>query len=290
MLIRFLAAMILMSTQFEAASQPGTEIFLFDLKKKQGVYRLENGRNITNRPGYDNQPFFHPDKPLLFFVAADGDGRTDIFKYDYETDVQTQVTRTSEREYSPTVTPDKKYISCIIQKDDGAQDLGRYPIDGGAAEILIDNLVVGYHAWIDDDRLAVFVLPRPFRLHLVDLTKDKDTVMAQDIGRSLNRVPGTEAISFVQKDGDEWTIRKLDGETGTMSVLTKSISTAEHDMTWTPNGYIIMSDGNKLYYWSPESEDGTWTEITFREDRPSQSISRIAVSADGRLIALVINE
>ena len=290
MLIRYFAALILMALPFAAASQPGTEIFLFDLKKRHGAYWVENGRNITNRPGYDNQPFFHPDKPLLFFVSADGEGRTDIFNHDYNTGVQTQVTRTSEKEYSPTVTPDKKYISCIIQKDDGAQDLGRYPIGGGAAGILIDNLVVGYHAWIDDDRLAVFVLPRPFRLHLVDLTSDKDTVMAEDIGRSLNRVPDTDAISFVQKDGDEWTIRKLDGETGKMSVLTKSISTAEHDMAWTPDGNIIMSDGNKLFYWSHQSADRTWTEIPFRKDRPVQSISRIAVSANGKLIALVINE
>ncbi|MEJ0031081.1 MAG: hypothetical protein WDO15_12190 [Bacteroidota bacterium] len=68
------------------------------------------------------------------------------------------ITGTSEREFSPTVTPDKQFLSCIIQRDDGVQDLGKYPIDGGDPALIIDNLKVGYHVWVDNSHLALFVL------------------------------------------------------------------------------------------------------------------------------------
>ena len=37
------------------------DIFLLDLVKTDSAYRVENSRNITSRPGYDNQPFFTAD-------------------------------------------------------------------------------------------------------------------------------------------------------------------------------------------------------------------------------------
>ena len=289
-MLRSFVVVLLINSPFAAVAQPGTEILLFDLKVEHDSIWVESGRNITNRQGYDNQPFFHPDEPLLFFVSADHRGQTDIFNHNYKTGLQTQVTRTADKEYSPTVTPDRQHISCIIQRENGAQHLGRYPVVGGEAEILINDLIVGYHAWIDQDQLALFVLPQPFRLYVSNLTKRTDTVRAEDIGRSLNRIPGTNAISFVQKMGDNAMVKELSGQTGKISVLTKSISTAEHDMAWTPDGKMIMSEGNKLFYWSRNGGDHRWTEIPFATDRPSQSISRIAISPNGRLIALVINE
>jgi hypothetical protein len=50
------------------SAQPATEIFLFDIKVTNGQVTLSNGENITKHKGYDNQPFFHPDKPLILLV------------------------------------------------------------------------------------------------------------------------------------------------------------------------------------------------------------------------------
>ena len=47
--------------------QAGSEIYLFDLKITGGQLVISNGKNITNHKGYDNQPFFHPSKPLVYY-------------------------------------------------------------------------------------------------------------------------------------------------------------------------------------------------------------------------------
>src|SRR5690606_9821643 len=109
----------------------GSEIYLFDLSNKKGKITLSKPKNATNHPGYDNQPFFHTDKPILYYASFNEEGRADIKSYDYVTGETKFITQTNEREYSPTLTPDKKYLSCIIQRDNGEQNLGKYPVDGG---------------------------------------------------------------------------------------------------------------------------------------------------------------
>src|SRR5262245_31410848 len=109
-------------------SQAGSEIYLFDLKIENGRITISNGMNITNHKGYDNQPYFHPTKPIIYYSSFDDSARSDLKYYNYETHQTGSLTVTREREYSPTVTPDEKFISCIIQRDDGSQDLGKYPI------------------------------------------------------------------------------------------------------------------------------------------------------------------
>jgi len=150
-------------------AQTGSEIFLFDLSIKKDKLVLSTPKNITNHVGYDNQPSFHADQPLIFYSSFNPDGRSDIKSYDYEKGETRSLTQTTEREYSPTLTPDKQFVSCIIQRDDGAQNLGKYPVGGGQPTVLIDNLIVGYHAWVDQDRLLLFVLGEPQTLHLYNV-------------------------------------------------------------------------------------------------------------------------
>src|SRR6187549_3054741 len=182
-----------------ALAQPGTEIYLFDLKLKKDKITISNPVRVTNHAGYDSQPFFHPEKPILYYASADTSGRTDILTYNYQTKTSSKFTSTSEREYSPTVTPDKKFVSCIIQRDDGKQDLGKYPIDGGDAVVIINNLTVGYHAWLDNDNVIVFALGEPQTLRLYNVSTGKDHQLADSIGRSLHLIPKTKTISFVDK-------------------------------------------------------------------------------------------
>lgn len=286
--MKFLLALVLILPAILSVAQPGTEIYLFDIKKQNDKISLHNPKNITNRKGYDNQPFFHPGKKILYFVSADEDGRTDIFEFDYRKNITRQITSTPEREYSPTVTPDGKFLSCIIQRDNGAQDLGSYPIDGGEAKVLIDNLIVGYHAWANHDQVAVFTLPQPFKLQLIDLAGKQDTVLAENIGRSIHKIPGQNAMSFVQNDGEVWKIMKLDLSNMKITGITKSVSSSEHDMAWMSGGEILMTDRNKIYLFSPVVI-ADWKEVEFPH-LEAGILSRIAVSADGKKLALVVNE
>lgn len=267
---------------------PGTDIYLFDLNKKKGAFVLSNPKNITARPGYDNQPYFHPDKPLLYYASADATGRTDIMEYNYETGSTRKFTQTPEREYSPTVTPDKKFISCIIQRDNGAQDLGNYPIEGGEPVVLINNLTVGYHAWMDERRVLTFILPQPFTLQLVDVETGKATLLAENIGRSLHNIPKENAMSFVQQQADKtWVIKKLRSDN--LSITDLAVLTTEKEplLTWTPDGTLLRSMELEIYSMKP-GKNKTWNKVEIQ--KALTGVSRMAVNSQGNKIAIVVSE
>lgn len=271
-------------------AQTGSEIYLFDVKEKRGKLTLSNPQNVTNHVGYDNQPSFHSDQPILFYSSFNEEGRADLKQYNYKTNITKNITTTNEREYSPTLTPDKKYVSCIIQRDNGAQDLGKYPLEGGDPIVLIDNLTVGYHVWADINHVALFVLGKdrsPNTLHYLELTKKKDTILADNIGRSLHKVPKESAISFVHKLSDSnWVIKKFDTNTLQSKTLASTLPGKE-DITWTMSGILLSSDGSKLYQLS-----GTeWKEIVLKETIPAfKGITRLAISPKGDKLAVVVSE
>ena len=60
-------------------SQANTEIFLFDINRNNSKIEVNNGKNVSNNQGYDNQPSFLDDKTILF--ASTKNGQTDILKY-----------------------------------------------------------------------------------------------------------------------------------------------------------------------------------------------------------------
>ena len=268
-------------------AQTGSEIWLFDLNEKRGKLTASRPVNITNHPGYDNQPSFHPQKPIVYYASFNEQGRADIKSYNYKTKATTQITETNEREYSPKVTPDQAFISCIVQRDNGAQDLGKYPVDGGEAAVIVDHLTVGYHVWADNSHLALFVLGQPQTLHFLRLPTKEDTVVASQIGRSLHRVPSERAISFVHKESEQqWRIKKFDTESLKITTIADALPGRE-DITWTPNGVLLSSDGTKLFV----LDGKTWKPLEVSSESVAlRGITRLAVSADGKKLAVVMSE
>jgi hypothetical protein len=270
-----------------AQQPPGTEIYLFDLAIKKSKIQFSNPKNITNHVGYDNQPFFHPEKPLIYYSSSNAEGRTDILEYNYTTKATRNITTTTEREYSPIVTPDKNFLSCIIQRDNGEQNLGKYPIEGGEPIVLINTLTIGYHSWITPERLLLFVLGDTMTLHQYDLGTFKDIILAKNIGRSLHKIPNTSSMSFVHKISEgEWLIKKIN-ENGVIETITAALRGRE-DLAWTPDGKILMSDGKGLFYIHPGKSD-FWQQIKI-PFTPTGNITRLVVNAKGNKIALVMNE
>ena len=277
-------------TSFLGLAQTGSEILLFDLSIKKDKLVLSNPKNITNHVGYDNQPSFHADQPLIFYSSFNPDGRSDIKSYDYEKGETRSFTQTTEREYSPTLTPDKHFVSCIIQRDDGAQNLGKYPVGGGQPTVLIDNLIVGYHAWIDQDRLLLFVLGEPQTLHLYNVKTKEDKVIAEKIGRSLHKIPNQNAMSFVHKISDsEWIIKRWDAATSEITTIAKTLPGRE-DLCWTPQGRIIMSDGTRIYSIDPLNEK-EWSEVSIKfGGEQLKGVTRLSLNSKGNRLAVVVSE
>jgi WD40 repeat protein len=241
------------------------------------------------RTGYDNQPSFVPDGSGFWFTAVDThDGQADIWRYDLATQRVTRVTPTApESEYSATPLPDGTGISVVQVETDSTQRLWRFDTDGTDAAVLLAGVApVGYHAWADPSTLVLFVLGDPPTLQIADVATGEHRTVAERIGRSIQAIPGTTEVSFVQsrEDGAN-VISRLDPTSGAIEPLIEAVEGGEFH-TWTPDGTLLMGHLAKLYAWTPGDSDG-WTEIADFAPRRI-SISRLAVSPDGTQIAMVV--
>jgi WD40 repeat protein len=262
---------------------PGTDIWLARLDPDG---RITQPINITNRAGYDNQPAFTPDGKAILFTRHDGE-QTDIWAYDFtaRSSEPTRITNTSESEYSPTVTPDGTGISVIRVEADGTQRLWRFTRDGQSPTLILSDVKpVGYHAWGPRGQLALFVLGNPNALHVADSRTGRSRMIAQRIGRSVHRIPGRDTISVLHVEGDARWVKELDVNTRTLKRIVRAVESAEGDYAWTPDGAILMSDGKMLMRWSSGAD---WKSATDLAALGLAGVTRIAVSPDGRWIAMV---
>jgi len=273
-----------------AAAPPDTEIVLAPLGAGAGVGRPVN---ITNSPGYDNQPAFTPDGAGILFTSNRGGGQTDIYRYDVASAATTRVTNTPESEYSPTVTPDGAHISVIRVEADGTQRLWRFTIDGRSPElVLTDVKPVGYHAWADERTLALFVLGSPATLQLADASSGRAEILVTGINRPIQRIPGGGTISFVARPagdaagGATLSIRELDPKTKRITPLVDAVAGArEADCAWTPDGMLVMAEKDVLYGWR-RGQDG-WRRLADLAALGLHGVTRIAISPKGDRIAFV---
>jgi len=274
-----------------AAAQPATDVYLFDMSVKRDRVVLANGRNVTPHKGYDNQPFFHPQQPLFYYSSVTDSSRTDLKSYNYSTGATRQLTATREGEYSPTLTADGRFLSCIVQRANGQQDLAKYPLAGGPPTVLVNTLKVGYHAWIDDTRLLMYVLVGTGNeLHYLDLATRRDSVVARDIGRSLKKIPRQHAISFLEKQpGGQWLLKRFDTRTLAISTLAPALTGSE-DVAWTSSGVMLMSDGKQIFSLRPESGKA-WQPVLMQGPATMlNKATRLAVSPADDRMAVVVSE
>lgn len=155
----------------------------------------------------------------------------------------------------------------------------------------MDIKPVGYHAWVDADKVALFVLGQPNALQLASVKTGKGEVAANGIGRSLHRIPGTRMVSFVHREpsGEFW-IEQIDMDSRNIEPLTKVVEgNNERDMAWMPDGKtIVMSGGTKVYSWTRGASG--WTEVFDAAPHSLGAVSRLAVSTKGDAIAIVVAE
>ncbi|HKK94351.1 MAG TPA: hypothetical protein VJ925_13030 [Longimicrobiales bacterium] len=298
----------------------GPDLWLAELTYDDtGAPMLGDGRNVTSRAGYDNQPKFLPDGSILYTRGV-GD-RTDIWLYDPATDAHAPVTETPDHsEYSPTPTPDGTGFSAIVVEPDSLQRLWRFDLDGSNGGPIFEDIApVGYHAWIDDERIGMFVLGEPATLQTaVAGAAGPGATVDEDIGRSLNRIPGQTAISYPVAPSEDrvlrmtaaedsvvtvplrssgWFVRMLadvDGELATRFVA--RIPAQDH--AWTPDGRILYAEGHRLMAIGPLPTAPGEEPALLPDDAlvtvgalpdTTLEISRLAVSDDGASIVLVVD-
>lgn len=266
---------------------PAADIFLVDMKTRNGQVELGKPLQLTEWAGYDNQPVFLPDGKSLFYTSIRDDEQADIYQYKIAENAITNVTRTFEGEYSATPTPDGKFFSVIRVERDSTQRLWKFPLAGGEPVLVFANIKpVGYHAWGDANTVAMFVLGNPPTLQVGDLRTGKAEIVEKNIGRSLHKIPKRDAISFVHKISEkEWRLKQFDLKTRTISTLVQTLPGSE-DYAWTPQGILLMGKDTKLYQCTPQKETD-WKEIADFSTAGLQSITRLAISPKGDRLAIV---
>jgi WD40 repeat protein len=209
----------------------------------------------------------------------------DTCRYDVANQSTKKVTQTPEGEYSPTPMPDGKHFSVIRVESDGTQRLWKFTMEGTEPTLILENVKpVGYQAWGDGSTVAMFILGDPPTLQVADTQSNKVEKIAENIGRSLHKIPGQRAISFVHKTtDDEWWIKRLDLASRKASPIVRTLPSSE-DYAWTPDGTLIMGKDGKLYKYTPD-RDQDWLEVV--ELTGVKGITRIAVSPKGDQLALV---
>jgi dipeptidyl aminopeptidase/acylaminoacyl peptidase len=291
--LKFLLALtvLLMGAQQPAPAPPGTDIYELAGDGTLESWAKASPQPIATERGYDNQPFYTPDGARLLFTANRDGKQTDIYEFDRKTRRARALISTPEGEYSPTATPDGSGISVIRVEADGTQRLWRFEASGGNPRVLLTDIrPVGYHAWIDPDQLALFVLGKPSTLQHARVSTGKATVVAQNIGRSLHRIPNTATVSFVHREGtDNVWVKQFDPATGNITPLVRLLpGNEERDVAWTPDAAMLMSAGTKVFAWRRGEKE--WREILDVSGRKLGAVTRMAVAPDGRALALVINE
>jgi len=254
--------------------------------QKEGV-SVGKPINITNNPGYDNQPYFLPDSSGVLFSSRRDGQQNDIYRYDIATKKVTQLTHTPENEYSPTVTPDGKTFTTVRGDE---QRLWRFNLDGSDAGLAYAHKgKIGYHEWISPNQIAAFILGvdgGPNTLEFCDIPSGATAQVASNIGRSLHMRPGHTTLTYVDKsDKTAWMIKEIDPATRKTTVLNATFEGSE-DFAWTPHGTVVMGAKSDLFFWNERNEE-RWIRFGELAKSGITAITRVAVSPDSKWIAIV---
>ena len=278
------------------APPPGTDIYLVKLSAGLASMKAARPVALSVAPGYDNQPMFSPDGTRLLFAANRDGKQIDIFMFDRASGRVTQLTQTAENENSPTFLPaglgEAGGFSVVQTEPDRSQRLWRFNAAGKHPQLLLGDVKpVGYHAWVEPDHLAMFILGEPATLQVARVASGKAEVVARDIGRSLHRIPGTRRVSFVQRESPaEFWIKQIDIDTRQVAPIVRTAEgSSDCDYAWMPDGKtILMSAGRKIVAWTTGAAG--WSEVFDGAAFQLGAVSRLAVSPNGDAVAMVVAE
>ncbi|MEO1370230.1 MAG: hypothetical protein AAFX50_23865, partial [Acidobacteriota bacterium] len=272
-----------------ANAQGASDLYLVDIGPGDAGPSFGEPLRLTDRDGYDNQPAFAADGSSIYYTSIRGE-QSDIWQIELRDGAPSApgpLFETPESEYSPTPIPGEAAISVIRVEADGRQRLWRFPLDGGEPSVILPDLMpVGYHAWSADGReLVLFVLDEPHRLVRVSLDRPGEPrTVSADIGRSLHRIPGQEAFSFIDKGVDGWRVASLTLDGDRVATVAPALRTRE-DVAFLADAGVLGGDGSRLLHSAAGS--GAWREVADFGDRGIFGITRLAVHPDGSRLALV---
>jgi len=273
--------------------QSSSEIYVFDLSEDGRSIRLSNPINISSNPGYDNQPMFTEDGLTVMF-ASEREGQTDIAQYNLSEGYRTWITNTPDSEYSPAPYPKKKkYFTCVRLNKDDTQHLYKYAFKKKPPEIMLPSLRVGYYLWFNEKTLVSFVIGDIETLQVSNFKYDIRYPLEKNIGRSLQKIPSTVnayqgKMSYISLEHGSPEIYAIDPTNSESVYITDALEDSQ-DLVWTKSGSILMGNETGLFHYRADLSE-EWLPVIIESDLPLGGFSRLAISPDGRKMAVVVRE
>lgn len=280
-----MALAVIMNGSVFAQGLPQTDIWLVDLHNDLPGQPLK----VNTDTGYNNQPYFSVDGRAIYYTreqaTADGGAQTDIAAYDIASKATTMVNNTLESEYSPTPVPGRSALSVIQAELDQKQRLWDIDINTGTMSLLLPDIEpVGYHAWIDSQQVAMFILGESFTLQTANLAEGGMTFVADNIGRSIRKHPQSGEIFYVDKNREPWHIAAFSPVSIAIRQVMPLFPNGE-DFTIDELGRVWTGDGSRLY--RRAEGDSRWHLVADFSAFGIRNISRLATNPASNKIAIV---
>jgi ketosteroid isomerase-like protein len=292
LLLALLASAVTLSAQINDA-----EVWVGSLDMSGGRFVVANLANISNHPGYDNQPAFFPDGSRLVFTSqiaelVETGHAVQAVIYDFANG--TSAPAVGALGFSPTPAADGKSLMLLREGRVWLRDAA------GKETALTATTDAGYFARFDDKTWALFMNDKQRRIVIYDATTKALDTMAVGSTTAPFRIPGKRAVTFVAVEPfpapeggaakaaprRKLVLRQLDlGDRRVTTLATIPFATSGSHV-WTSRGTLLMASGHTIYEWNPAHPDN-WQPVTQFDNPELQGLTRIALSPRGDRIALV---
>jgi hypothetical protein len=266
-------------------SFPETDIWMVQATFRPGSSAFGGVKNISERPGYDNQPHFGKDGNL-YYVSIREDLQADIFRYDMQKKFISKFTVSKTSEYSPKSSPDGQNISTVTVEKDSSQKIYRTDLATGLFSEPISRSTdsVGYYTWLNDSMIAFAKITKPMSLWMLNTKNGVEKFIAADVGRSLAVSEGGLLYFTQMRDGKRWLVRQE--KTGQLQGLIEFQDNASEDFCFAPNNIILNGRKGMLFFTDHDFTKG-WRLAADWERSGIKNIQRLAVSPDGKWLSFV---
>ncbi|MBY6226229.1 TolB family protein [Ferrimonas balearica] len=259
-----------------------TQLHLFSLKDG----KITSHQTVTDAGGYNNQPAFTADSQGLLFSSDRAGGQMDIFHFDIAKTTLSNLTNTPEQsEFSPQPGQHGDEITYVVEQGVPHQSVWRQRLGQQPERAVNSYIPAGYYAQRYGQGTLLWAR---YGYHLYfepwGEQADERHFVSASVGRSLHPIPNSAEFSFLHKqvDGD-WVIKGFHPDSGAIRPIT-AIDKASEDYSWDQQGRIWMGNGSELRRWDAE---GQWQSVADLSEHGVTTIGRLAVSPDGRYLAIV---
>ena len=271
------------------SQQPNSEIFLFAVEKNGDKFAFSGGKNITNNAGYDNQPSFTLDNRSILFTSNRNGKDTNIYEYFLADGKLEQITSSTDNEYTAKDF-DGKTLNFIREGSDQTMTIFKYDRQSKQESLALKNKEpVAYYAFNSKGDALVWVR-YAFFIHWVNPEKNINRFVT-DYGQpsTPQLIPNTDNFSFVKRlPSDELWIYEFNPSNQAIRPIIQNRD-GKINYAWMNDGSLLIGSGTKLFKFD-EKTDKRWVEIGDLSSFGIKDILRLAVSSDGKNLAVASNQ